>query len=47
MKRYLLLCLLAVVGLSSCKGFETVPSDEFEARIADGKAQLTVALDGA
>ena len=40
MKRYLLLCLLAVVGLSSCKGFETVPADEFEARIADGKAQL-------
>ena len=40
MKRYLFICLLAVVGLSSCKGFETVPADEFEARIADGKAQL-------
>jgi L-ascorbate metabolism protein UlaG (beta-lactamase superfamily)/rhodanese-related sulfurtransferase len=40
MKRYLLICLLAVLGLSSCKGFETVPPEEFEARIADGKAQL-------
>ena len=40
MKRYLFICLLALVGLSSCKGFETVPADEFEARIADGKAQL-------
>lgn len=40
MKRYLLICLLAVIGLSSCKGFETVPPEEFEARIAGGKAQL-------
>ena len=40
MKRYLLICLLAVLGLSSCKGFETVSPKEFEARIADGKAQL-------
>lgn len=40
MKRYILICLLAVVALSSCKGFETVPPEVFETRIADGKAQL-------
>ena len=43
MKRYLLICLLAVAGLSSCKGFETVSPEVFETRIADGKAQLVAA----
>lgn len=40
MKRYLFICLLTIVGLSSCKGFETVSPEVFETRIADGKAQI-------
>jgi len=32
--------MLAVIALSSCAGFETVPADEFETRISNGKAQL-------
>ena len=35
-----MLCLLTVICLSSCKGFESVGPEEFAALIADGKAQL-------
>jgi len=40
MKRYLFICLLALVGLSSCKGFETIPVEEFESRMAAEGVQL-------
>ena len=40
MKRFLTICLLTVAGLSSCKGYETVPADEFQALINSGKVQV-------
>ena len=40
MKRFLMICLLAVAGLSSCKGYETVPADEFDALIVAGKVRV-------
>ncbi|MBR5736098.1 MAG: MBL fold metallo-hydrolase [Bacteroidales bacterium] len=40
MKRFMIICLLAVMGLSSCAGFETVPADEFASRLAAGNVQL-------
>ena len=36
----MIICLLAVMGLSSCAGYETVPADEFASRLAAGDVQL-------
>ena len=40
MKRFMIISLLAVVALSSCKGYKTVPVEEFEAMIANGDVQI-------
>ena len=36
----MIISLLAVVALSSCKGYKTVPVEEFEAMIANGDVQI-------